>query len=436
MSQSTSSQSDSSHSQAKENEAPNLPAPETVGYKQLALMEGFPPPAEKLVTRGDYLIKYPKLRWAFQHMRELIPSRQIRRGTGPVSELPVGDNRQQEIDAIRFDLADGSSMTFAQFLQSNYTDACIIVHRGKVIYETYPNQPDPLNLHMLWSVTKSVTGLVACMLIEEGVIDPQALVTDLVPELAESGWANATVQQVLDMTADVNYSEIYSEGTSDVIRYGLSAGITQSTKHPAPACLYDYLPTIGGAREHGQFFSYRTVHTEVLGWLIRRASGKEMAAHITERIWSKLGAEEDALILLDAHGTEWAGAGLNASLRDLARLTEMLRNNGRWNGQQIIPESIVKEIGKGADKAAFADYGRVGMDGYSYHNQWWVTHNADGVYEAMGVHGQLLHINPAAELTVVRTASHPVASNDFTYETTRIALEALATHLREEDQVK
>lgn len=414
-----------------ESTAPELPAPETLHFTRLGLMQGFPPSSDKLVTRGDYLIKYPKLCWAFQHMRELIPSRQIRRGIGPVSTLPEGENRQQDIDALSFELRDGSRISFAEFIQRNYTDALIILHRGKVIYESYPNQADPLSLHMLWSVTKSVTGLVACMLIEEGVLDPQALVTDLIPELAVSGWAGASVQQVLDMTADVSYSEIYSEGTSDVIRYGLAAGITQSTKHPAPACLYDYLPTIGSAREHGRYFSYRTVHTEVLGWLVRRASGKEMASHISERIWSRLGAEQDALILLDAHGTEWAGAGLNASLRDLARLTEMLRNNGVWNGQQIVPASIIQDITKGGDKAAFADYGRAGMEGYSYHNQWWVSHNPDGVYEAMGVHGQLLHINPAAELTVVRTASHPIASNDFTYAMTRAAMQALADYLRD-----
>lgn len=134
-------------------------------------------------------------------------------------------------------------------------------------------------------------------------------------------------------------------------------------------------------------------------------------------------------MLLDPTGTEWAGAGLNATLRDLARFAEMLRSGGRWNGEQIIPEAIIDDIRGGADKAAFADFGRRGMEGYSYHNQWWISHNPDGVYEAMGVHGQLIHINPAAELTVVRTASHPIASNEFTYEMTRAALEALARHL-------
>ena len=154
-----------------------------------------------------------------------------------------------------------------------------------------------------------------------------------------------------------------------------------------------------------------------------------MATHIGERIWSKLGAEEDALLLLDPTGTEWAGAGLNATLRDLARFGEMMRNGGKWNGQQIIPAAIIEDLQRGADRKAFADFGRRGMNGYSYHNQWWISHNADGVYGAMGVHGQLIHINTAAELTVVRTASHPIASNEFTYEMTTAAMQRLAGHL-------
>lgn len=409
--------------------APDLPAPDTVRYELLGFMEGFPPAPEKLVTRENYLVEYPKLRWAFQHMRELVPSRQIRRGSGAASELPRGADLVGEINALRIPLNDGSEIDFAEFLSRSYADACVIMHRGKVVFEQYPNQPDPLSPHMLWSVTKSFTGLVAAMLIAEDVMDPNAQVTDLIPELASSGWRGASVQQVLDMTADIKYSEVYADGTSDVKYYGLAAGITQSPQWTGPTRLYDYLPTIGAAREHGRYFAYRTVHTEVLGWLIRRASGKDVATHIGERIWSKLGAEEDALLLLDPTGTEWAGAGLNATLRDLARFGEMMRSGGRWNGQQIIPAAIIEDLQRGADRDAFADFGRRGMDGYSYHNQWWISHNADGVYEAMGVHGQLIHINPAAELTVVRTASHPIASNEFTYEMTTAAMQRLAGHL-------
>lgn len=410
--------------------SPSFPHSASIPLADLQFMQGFPAQAEKQVTRADYLIEFPKIRWAFQHMRELIPSRQIGRGPGPQVQLAENFSRQAEIEALSIELEDGSQISFAEFLDLSYADALLIMHKGEVVYQSNPNLADVQSPHMLWSVTKSFTGLVANLLILEGALDANSLVTEHIPELANSGWAGASVQQVLDMTADVKYSEVYADGTSDVIHYGLSAGITQSSQWTGPTRLYDYLSSVGADREHGQHFTYRTVHTEVLGWIIRRVSGKELAQQVTERIWSKLGAEQDAYILLDAKGTEWAGAGLNASLRDLGRFAEMLRLGGRYNGQQILPAELVSEIQRGGDREAFARFGRKGMEGYSYHNQWWVSHNADGAFEAMGVHGQLVHVNPAAELSLIRLGSHPVASNDFTYAMTRRMTSALAELLR------
>jgi len=410
--------------------APSYPPSATIRLADLRYMQGFPPAADKQITRAEYLIDYPKVRWAFQHMRELIPSRQIDRGPGAASALAAGNNREAEINALHISMEDGESISFSEFIERSYADALLIIHQGQVIYQAYPNMDDTLSPHMLWSVTKSFTGLIANMLMHEGVLNGQSLVTEHVPELADSGWAGATVQQVLDMTADVKYSEVYADGTSDVIHYGLSAGITQSSEWKGAASLYEYLPSIGADRPHGEHFAYRTVHSEVLGWVIRRVSGKDLAQQITERIWRKLGAEQDAYILLDGKGTEWAGAGLNATLRDLGRFAEMLRQGGYYNGQQIVPQEIIAEIQRGGDRNAFARFGRKGMEGYSYHDQWWVSHNSDGVFEAMGVHGQLIHVNPTAQLSVVRLGSHPVASNDFTYAMTRRVMEALAVLLR------
>ena len=178
----------------------------------------------------------------------VVRVRQVRRGAAAVSVLAAGEDQSEAINALPVELRDGSTIDFAEFLQRSYTDACIILHRGKIIFEHYPNQPDPLSPHMLWSVSKSFTGLIAALLVAEGTLDAQALVTDIIPELADSGWRGASVQQVLDMTADINYSEVYADGTSDVIHYGLSAGITQSPDWRGPTSLYGYLPSIGAAR--------------------------------------------------------------------------------------------------------------------------------------------------------------------------------------------
>jgi CubicO group peptidase (beta-lactamase class C family) len=411
-------------------QTPNLPSPDTVRLDQLRLMQGFPPPPERQITAANWLAPYPNLRWAFHNLRELLPSRNISRGTGAAIPLVRGDDLSERISGLSFTAPDGD-MTFAEYLTATYADATLIMKDGKVIYEAYHEGMPAEKPHIMWSMTKSFVGLLATQLIEEGVLKPDALITDYVPELAQSGWAGATLQQVLNMTADINYSEVYADAQSDVVKYALAAGM-----RPAPADysghrdLYSYLPTIGAAEPHGQAFRYRTVHTEVLGWVLRRATNQHVAELISERIWQKLGAEQDAYLLLDAKGTEWAGAGMNATLRDLARFGEMMRLEGEYNGQRIINASVIQTLREGADREQFKASGRDFQPGYSYRNQWWISHNDDGAYEALGVHGQMIHVNPAVGLVVVRLSSHPIASSGQTFPMTRPAMAALANMLR------
>lgn len=416
---------------AHQTQAQTMPSPDTVRLDQLQLMEGFPPPADKQVTAENFLMQFPNLRWAFHHMRELLPTRNVRRGAAAPSQLPAGENMRGKIDELSFTGPEGDTLTFGQYLSSTFADATLIMKDGKVIYESYHEGMPAENPHMLWSVTKSFGGLIATQLLEEGTLKANMLITDYVPELQGSGWSGATVQQLLNMTADIDYSEVYADEESDVIKYAMSAGMVPTPEGFAgERDLYSYLPTIGADGAHGERFIYRTVHTEVLGWVLRRATGKHVADLISERIWSKLGAEEDAYMLLDSKGTEWAGAGLNATLRDLGRFGEMMRMEGSFNGQQIVNSSVIASIREGADREAFKASGRDYQPGYSYRNKWWISHNKDGAYEALGVHGQMIHVNPTVGLVVVRLSSHPVATSAVTFPTTRPALAALADMLR------
>jgi len=413
--------------------AAELPDPESVRTDRLQLMEGFPPPADKQVTLAGFMRPYPNPRWSFHHARELFPSRRVGRGNEGVYVLPRAEGQEQKIADLTFTGPDGQPMSFAQYLDSTYVDGVLIMQHGKVIFERYQAGVPEDEPHILWSVTKSVVGLLATQLIEEGKLDPQALVTDYLPELKDSGWSGATVQQVLDMTADIDYSEVYADRNSDVVKYSLAAGMGPIPHdYPGARDLYAYLPTIGaGVDAHGQAFRYRTTHTEVLGWMLRRVTGLSTAALVEQRIWSKLGAEQDGYMLLDSKGAEWAGAGFNVTLRDLARFAEMVRLDGRFNGQQIISPEVIQQIRQGADPEAFKASGRDFQPGYSYRNQWWISHNDDGAFEALGVHGQMIHINPAVGMVMVRVSSHPIASSAQTMPLSIPALAALADLLRE-----
>jgi CubicO group peptidase (beta-lactamase class C family) len=265
---------------------------------------------------------------------------------------------------------------------------------------------------MSFSMTKSYYGTLAAMLVTEGALDEQQLISHYLPELRNSGFGDATVRQVLDMTTALQYSEDYTNPKAEVFAFALAGEIfPRPHGYNGPDGFYAYLPTIQKQGEHGAQFTYKSVNTEVLGWLIARVTGRNPVQVLQERIWGRLGAEEDAYMLVDSHGTGWAAGGLNATLRDHARFGEMMRLGGRFNGQQIVPQSVVQAIRRGASQTDFAKAGYKALPAWSYRDQWWVSHNRHGAFAARGVHGQTIYIDPAAEMVIVRLASHPLAAN-------------------------
>lgn len=158
--------------------------------------------------------------------------------------------------------------------------------------------------------------------------------------------------------------------------------------------------------------------------------GRNIASLLSERIWRPLGTEQDAAFTVDPAGQENCGGGLNTSLRDLARFGEMLRDGGRFNGRQVLPTAVVESIAGGGDRRRFVAGGYPLLRGWSYGNQWWVSHNALGMYEARGIHGQRIHIAPGAELTIARYGSHPIAANSGNDPADPSAFAAIAEHLQ------
>lgn len=375
-------------------------------------MQGAPPADDKLVRKGDgSYYQFPRTRWSFTNMRALFPTANLRRGSGRPSPLPAGP--RSDLDAVTFvPLGKTQPMRWDEALLASYADAAIVLHRGRIVYERYWGVTARHTPHMSFSVTKSYYGTLAAMLVADGSLDEKRLVSHYLPELADSGFGDATVRQVLDMTTGIQYSEDYTNPKAEVFAFALAGEIfARPQGYNGPNGFYAYLRTVKKQGEHGAQFTYKSVNTEVLGWLIARVTGRNPVQVLEERIWSRLGAEEDAYMLVDSTGTGWAAGGLNATLRDHARFGEMMRLGGRFNGQQIVPQKVVQAIRSGAGKADFAKAGYHTLPGWSYRDQWWVSHNSHGAYAARGVHGQTIYIDPAAEMVIVRLASHPLAAN-------------------------
>ena len=179
---------------------------------------------------------------------------------------------------------------------------------------------------------------------------------------------------------------------------------------------------------HGETFHYKTINSDMLGWIISRVSGKAVTTLASERLWRPMGAEQDAYQTVDGLGVPFAGGGLTAGMRDLGRIGLLMLNGGTLNGQKLFPASVVEKIRKGGDRSKFGT-GFPTLAGGSYTSQWWVLHNRHGAFAARGVHGQTIYVDPTAEMVLVRFASFPKAQNGLIDPTSLPAYQAVAEYL-------
>ena len=399
--------------------------PVLMGWQQ-----GFPPANVKRISWAESgHMRFPMHRYAFSNMREFLPTVRVGRGSGAVWELPLA--LRGDLDAISCTaLDDGRAMTWEQSLAENFTDAIVVLHKGAIVYERYLGVTRPDSTHIAFSITKSYVGTLVEMLIAEGRLDPATLIADLIPELAGSGFADATLRQVLDMTTALDFSEEYTDPNSGIGAFSMALGLTpRPPGYAGPTDVFSYLPGIAKAGTHGERFTYRTCNTEVLGWLVARTEGKRLEQVLAERIWVPLGLEQDADFLIDSTGMPFAGGGLNPCLRDMARFGEAMRCDGMGNGGQAIAREVVAGIKAGGSKAAFAPAGFTYLPEGSYRSQWWAMPGNHGAFSARGIHGQAIYIDPVAEMVIARFGSHPIAGNGGIDAATLPAFRAMAEHL-------
>ena len=401
--------------------------PEALGW-----MEGFPPPDDRIIRFADPdYFAFPKLRWTVCHFRELMPSTVVTRGDGAARTL------ERAIDEGLGDVSftvrgSDAAMTWDEAFVANYSDGVVVLHGGRIVYERYAGCLDENTLHGAMSVTKSLTGLLGEILVADGTLDETALVASIVPELEGSAFGDATVRQVMDMTTSLDYSEDYADPDADVWVYAEAGSpLPKPEGYDGPNSYFSFLETVRPDPDtpHGEAFGYKTVNADALGWLIARTTGKSVAENLATRVWAPIGTEREAFYTVDSIGTPFAGGGFNATLRDMARLGQLMLDEGRVDGEQVISTAAVESIRSGGSRDAFARSDHPGLKGWSYRSMWWVTGNEHGAYAARGVHGQTVYVDPAADMVIARFASHPVAKNAANDDTSLPAYAAVAEHL-------
>ncbi len=282
-----------------------------------------------------------------------------------------------------------------------HADGFIVLHRGKIAFEHYAEGMTAATPHLCFSVTKSLVGLIAELLVADGTIDPTARAGTVVPELADTSFAPACLRDLLDMTDGVAFDEDYADPAAQIHDYsrhfwgdgggGVLAALARLPQRPSSA----------------KSFAYRTPVTDAVGLMLERLTRDPLEHLLVDRVWGPAGAGP-ATWVRDTGGRVIASAGLSCTLRDLARV-------GRWLAMASGPPLAAARaaIAAGGDHTLFAAGNQPTRPGFSYRSFWWIDHPT-GAINAFGVFGQRLHVVPEDDLVIARFGSHPVAGNAAT----------------------
>ncbi len=330
----------------------------------------------------------------FRDMKSMFDYRMIHRGT----EVARFQRRERTLpETFPY---EGRRINVNDFLESAWTTGLIIIKKDTILHESYYRGNTDSSLCISWSVGKSFVSALVGLAVADGKIksirDP---VTKYVPVLASSGYNGIPIKDLLNMSSGIRFNEDYGDFHSDINRMGRTLALRTS--------MQDFILTLKNERPPGKFRHYVSMDTQVLGMLVRNATGMTLSDNLEKNIWQKAGMESDAYWLIDSTGMELAFGTLNVTLRDFARFGVIYRDGGRILGRQIIPAAWVK-ASVNPDAPHLKPGKNPGSDtvfGYGY--QWWIPPLPDGDFMAIGVYNQFIYINQRRGIVIAKTSAHP-----------------------------
>ncbi|MDE2384838.1 MAG: serine hydrolase [Alphaproteobacteria bacterium] len=369
----------------------------------------------------------PWNRWSFQNIREVLPTVEVWRGAGPARQF---ERAEKPLGGLPVKSLSGAACSLDEFLAETYADGFLVLHHGQIVFERYLNGMNERSLHLSQSVAKSVVGMTSGVLVGRGLLEPSKLVTHYLPELENTGWQGATLQQVLDMTTGERFDETYTDPHSDMGQLDVAAGWKPVSPGSDPSLNWpshvweQILGIKAKVRPHGATFEYRSIETDILAFCMERVTGKRLAQIVSEELWQKLGAEESACFTVDRAGYALADGGFNATLRDYGRFGQLVLSGG----QGVVPASWIEETRR-ADHALFGEPYILALPKGGYHNQFWVSDPDNRNLLCRGVFGQLIYIDFSNDMVVVKLSSWPDFLNVKMAVATFDAVKVIATAL-------
>jgi CubicO group peptidase (beta-lactamase class C family) len=393
------------------------------------VMAGFPPRPGTQVTLANWRTA-PFNRWAFHHVRELLPTADIPHDAANVRELPA---RAAFLEGVRIPGTGAKALTIDQALKATSTDGLVVLHRGAIVLERYFNGMSERSPHIFMSITKSMLGLLAGILAGHGILNVSQLVTDVIPELKSTAWEGATVMQLLDMRTGVAFNEDYLATSGPMIAYRKAVGWNPPEPGEQPTDLRSFFSQLTQSDgHHGGRFWYVSPNTDLLGWIIERVSGRRYADLMSELLWQPMGAAANAYITVDRLGAPRTAGGMCATTQDLARVGQMLVEGGFYRSRQVVPPSWIDMIVNDGDREAWSAgnlasyYPGVPIH---YRAKWYVERGESPVLFCLGIHGQNLFVDTKNEIVIAKFSSQPQALDVECIGLTGMLVGALRTML-------
>jgi len=343
----------------------------------------FGPPESILFWKPDQQVA------GYRNMEQIVPVRWIRAGDAPLL-LP---EKPMDLDSVVLESAAGA-MTVEQYLEQQSVAGLLVIKDGSIVYERYGLGNNRDSRWISYSVTKSVTSMLVGAAILDGYIESvDEKISDYLPRLQGSAYDRVRIRDILQMASGVAWDETYADPEAD---------INQASWQTLD--LYGYLAAKERTGKAGRVFNYNTAETNLVGSLLRAAVGNNLSTYLEEKIWKPFGMEDDASWgLTEPGGGEFGGCCINATLRDYGRLGLFALNSGRLaSGEQVLPEAWMRDSttpSKGSSR-------------YGY--LWWLGEG--GVFEASGIFGQGIFINPTENLVIALHSARPEASKDADWE--------------------
>ena len=337
-----------------------------------------------------------KIAHNFINMGTMFPTSEPIKASSKAKALPRSEKAYSLPETFRF---EDSDQNLKEALEHFKTDGLIIIKDNQIVHEEYFNNNTQTSQHISWSVAKSFLSALLGIALEDGLIDDiNDPITKYLPDFKGTGYEGIKIKNILQMSSGVLFNEDYADPNSDINKFGRAVATGGSFR--------DFAKTLTKDKEQGTYNHYVSIDTQMLGFLLVEVTGMPLRDYLKEKIWEKIGMEDDAYYLSDVEDVDMALGGLNASLRDYAKFGLLYLNRGAWNGEQVVPEAWVD-----ASHSIDADHlkpnaGELSSNTWGYGYQWWIPGFPETDYTAAGVYNQYIYIDPVTNVVIAKISSN------------------------------